>query len=422
MIDDCEKRFDMELDIKSMGAVSDGKTKNTEIIQRAIDLCAVSGGKVIVSDGVYLTGKLVMKSNVELHISEGAVLLGSPDYDDYPEAETTHVDTKMLPRERNACLIFAECCKNISITGMGTIDCNGRYFVEPRENVTKKHTCTYRRIETLTPPRVVFFTGCENVKIEDITMINQPAGWSYWIHDCAYVTFNKVKILADVHYPNNDGIHINCSHDVSISNCFITCGDDCIVVRANSISLEKDTPCERVCVSNCTLTSYTNGVRIGWINDGTIRNCVFSNIVITDSNNGIGINLPYRVRQSGNVRLFDPSNPISTDVGREETLIENILFENVIMNNIYHRPISVSVDENLSIHCKGINNIRFSNLHATALKYPSFVGRQETPIENIYFYNCSFSVKDEIDGEKGKKIDMVQKYADKVHFINTEFN
>ncbi|MBE6550010.1 MAG: hypothetical protein E7670_06235, partial [Ruminococcaceae bacterium] len=88
MIDDCEKRFDMELDIKSMGAVSDGKTKNTEIIQRAIDLCAVSGGKVIVSDGVYLTGKLVMKSNVELHISEGAVLLGSPNYDDYPEAET----------------------------------------------------------------------------------------------------------------------------------------------------------------------------------------------------------------------------------------------------------------------------------------------------------------------------------------------
>jgi len=149
---------------------------------------------------------------------------------------------------------------------------------------------------------------------------------------------------------------------------------------------------------------------------------VFSNIVITDSNNGIGINLPYRVRQSGNVRVFDPSNPISTDVGREETLIENILFENVIMNNIYHRPISVSVDENLSIHCKGINNIRFSNLHATALKYPSFVGRQETPIENIFFYNCSFSVKDEIDGEKSEKPDMIQKYADKVHFINTEFN
>lgn len=412
----------MEILIEKMGAVPDGKTKNTEIIQRAIDLCSASGGKVVVSGGTYLTGKLVMKSNVELHISAGSVLLGSPDYDDYPESQTTHVNTKMLPRERNACLIFAENCKNISITGMGTIACNGEHFVEPKENVTKKHTWTYRRIETLTPPRVVFFTGCENIKVTDVTMTDQPAGWSYWIHDCAYVTFDRVKILADVHYPNNDGIHINCSHDVSISNCFITCGDDCIVVRANSISLEKDTPCERVCVSNCALTSYTNGIRVGWMNDGTIRNCVFSNLVITDSHGGISIMLPHRVRQSGNVRIFDPRNPISTDVGREETLIENILFENIAMDNIYHRPIVIYVDENPNVHCKAIKNIRFSSLHSTSLKYPTFSGRETTPLGDIYFYNCSFSRKDEIDGEESENFDMVQKYADKLHFVNTEFN
>ena len=88
----------MELDIKSMGAVSDGRTKNTDIIQRAIDTCSLSGGRVIISDGVYMTGKLVMKSNVEIHITAGGVLLGSPDYSDYPEADDlTHVDTKMLP-------------------------------------------------------------------------------------------------------------------------------------------------------------------------------------------------------------------------------------------------------------------------------------------------------------------------------------
>ena len=123
----------MDISIKELGAVNDGKTKNTEIIQRAIDICSASGGRVIVSDGVYLTGRLTMRSNVELHIAAGATLLGSPDYADYPEAELTHVDTKMLPRERNACLIFAECCRNIAITGMGTIDCNGTYFVEPIE-------------------------------------------------------------------------------------------------------------------------------------------------------------------------------------------------------------------------------------------------------------------------------------------------
>ena len=99
----------MDISIKELGAVGDGRVKNTEIIQRAIDMCAASGGRVLVSDGVYLTGRLTMRSNVELHIAAGATLLGSPDYADYPEAELTHVDTKMLPRERNACLILAEC-------------------------------------------------------------------------------------------------------------------------------------------------------------------------------------------------------------------------------------------------------------------------------------------------------------------------
>jgi polygalacturonase len=282
------------------------------------------------------------------------------------------------------------------------------------------HAWTYRRIATPTPPRVVFFTGCENVKVEDVTMTNQPSGWSYWIHDCAYVSFDKVKILADVHYPNNDGIHINCSHDVSISNCFITCGDDSIVIRANSISLAENKPCERICVSNCTLTSYTNGIRIGWINDGVIRNCVFSNLVITDSKRGVSIALPYRIRQSGNVRIVDPKNPVSTDVGREDTHIENLLFDTVLMSDIYQKPIVIEISQNKDVRCKAIENIRFSNVHATALEHPCFKGRPSTPLGDIYFYNCSFTVKDEIDGEKSTHEEAVREYADKLHLINTE--
>ena len=75
----------------------------------------------------------------------------------------------------------------------------------------------YERICDDTPSRVVFFTGCKNVKIVDVTMINQPAGWSYWIHDCDYVTINGIKIDAKLDYPNNDGIHINSSRNVTVS-------------------------------------------------------------------------------------------------------------------------------------------------------------------------------------------------------------
>ena len=156
---------------------------------------------------MYLTGKLLLKSNVTLHVAAGATLLGAEACENYPETENVkHVDSAKLPRLRNTCLIFADECENIGLTGDGTIDCNGDKYVVPRTGEIKGWP--YKRIDAPTPPRVVFFTGCRNVMVEDITMVNQPAGWSYWIHDCDFVTFDKVKIIANVEYPNNDGIHI----------------------------------------------------------------------------------------------------------------------------------------------------------------------------------------------------------------------
>jgi polygalacturonase len=163
------------------------------------------------------------------------------------------VDVPILPRWLSSCLIFADEAHHIAITGAGTIDCNGTHFVVPRE---RDHSgWAYVRINAPTPPRAVFFTGCHHVRVEDVTMTNQPAGWSYWIHDCDFVTFDKCHILAKVDYRNNDGIHINSSRNVNISNCNIVTGDDCIVVRANNRSLAENKICERVTVTNCNLTS-----------------------------------------------------------------------------------------------------------------------------------------------------------------------
>ncbi|MBR2431693.1 MAG: hypothetical protein IKB23_02140 [Clostridia bacterium] len=411
----------MDINIKDFSAIGDGKTNNTEIIQRAIDMCAERGGRVVISDGVYMTGKLVMKSNVELHIEAGAVLLGSPLPSDYPEAEgATSFDSSFLPRKSSACLIFAENCSNISITGMGRIDCNGKNFIEERESF-EIHSYKYRRKDGFTPPRVVFFFCCKGVRVENVTMVNQPAGWSYWIHGCSFVTFYGIKIIAPIDYPNNDGIHINSSHDVSISNCHIVSSDDCIVLRANNTSFPENKACERICVSNCTLTSYTNGIRIGWVGDGVIRDCVISNIVITSSNNGISIYLPYRVRTARLVKIFDPREPISSDVGREDTLIENISFQNIMMDGIYKYPILVAIDENEKVGCKDIRNLYFSDIHSTSLNYPCFKGRKNKPIGELYFYNSTFSLAEELDGERSKGEGRIQHYADKIHFINTEF-
>ncbi len=415
----------MIFDIREFGAVADGKTVNTAAIQAAIDECAKVGGRVLVENGVYVTGAVNMRSNVELHIAAGATLLGSPECDDYPEHEDVkHVNSKRLPRWRNASMIFADECENIAITGLGTIDCNGENFIEER----KEGGWGWKYIRKLylpTPPRAVFFTGCKNVNVTDITMINQPAGWSYWIHDCDYVTFDRVKVIANVNYPNNDGIHINSSRNVTISNSSLTCGDDCLIVRANNASLAENKVCERVVVTNCNLTSYSAGIRIAWLNDGVIRNCTFSNIVMTDCTRGISMALPFMEP--------DFSNPNSADQGREQTLIENLHFSNIVMDAVVRNPIYINIDEREHVGCAGIRNIRFDNMHASGPEFIHLKGRDNCHLENIRFTNCDFTVTDgsEIPNRAEHGADrsddyslrpMTIKCVDNLEFINTSFN
>ena len=414
----------MVFNIKDFGAVADGKTLNTAAIQKAIDACfANGGGQVLVEGGVYMFGTIVLHSNIELHIDATATLLGSPRCEDYPERDNVrHVDTKKLPRWRNACYIYAEESENISITGMGKIDCNGKSFVEPRENPTH---WLFKRIDAPTPPRVVFFAGCKNVRIEDITMENLPSGWGFWIHDCDYVSFDKVKIFAEVEYENNDGIHINSSRNVTVSNCDITCGDDCLVIRANNASLPENKVCEKVTVTNCNLTSYSGGIRVGWRQCGTIRNCSFSNIVMTDTTVGVDINIPHFT--------FDPTKMYTIDCGREATLIENISFNNIIMDNVYAEPVKIIVNDNPETKVEAVRNLYFSNIHAKGPRGIRLKGRAENHLDNIRFSNCTFEVTDysafvreEFHGAQIKsqshggypKIE----YCDKITFDNVEFN
>ena len=379
----------MKFDVRDFGAIGDGNTLNTAAIQNAIDEChRLGGGAVVFENGVYMTGKIIMRSNIELHVRSNATILASPRVEDFPDStdeQASHVNTKRLTRWRNNCIIFANECKNIAITGTGKIDGNAPAFL--RES-PEDELLTYRQIDAPTPARAVFFTGCKNVKVEDISMVNPPAGWAYWIHDCDFVTFTKCKVVSNLHYPNCDGIHINCSRNVNISDCNLMCGDDCIIVRANSASLAEDKVCEKVTVTNCNLTSYASGIRIGWINDGTIRNCTFSNIVMTDTSYAISIAIPTLKIKKGDF--------VAADVGREHTCIERLSFDNIIMDKITKYPVEIKIGEGDQT-VDGIRNLYFSNVHARALNMPQILGRKQNPIENIYFSNCSFEVYDGSD-------------------------
>lgn len=371
-----------DFNLRDFGAAGDGKTLDTAAIQKAIDECsAAGGGRVVAEGGVFVTGTVHLKNGVELHVEANASILGSPEWSDWKDQPAAkHISTEFCPRKRSAALIFADEAENIAITGRGTIDGNGMAFVEKDPNSASGQLRRRLGIDK-SPPRLVLFAGCRRVKVVDVSISYPPAGWSFWVHDCDDVVFDRVSIFADVDFPNADGIHVNCSRDVRISNCNIETGDDCIIVRANSASLRENKPCERVVVANCTLRSYSAGVRIGWVNDGTIRDCTFSNLAIRDSVCGLGLLLP-----AAGPRDKEP------DQGREATKVENLSFSNIVMDRIYARPIYVEITSNETTRVEKVRNLRFSNITARGLMHPIVSAPREGIVEDIFFSDCLFEI------------------------------
>ena len=115
-----------EVSLKDFGAVGDGQSLCTEAFEKAVDaLTKKGGGRLIVPEGVWLTGPIVLKSNINLHIKEGAIILFSPDEKLYPIVETSF---EGLDTRRTQSPLTARNAENIAITGRGVIDGNGRWW------------------------------------------------------------------------------------------------------------------------------------------------------------------------------------------------------------------------------------------------------------------------------------------------------
>jgi len=387
-------------DILDYGAIGDGKTLNTEAIQKTIDACHDSGGgQVIISGGNYVTGTIKLYSNIDFHIEANGILSASTDGKDYPDFPCDEWNTEYAPRGTSRCIIYAGYCENISITGMGTIDCMGSHFCDKKIEPDGRER--YVRNTDILPARMIFIMGCTNVRLEDFTMKEMAGGWGCWINDSQYVTAEKVKMYCNPMYPNSDGIHVNCSCDITISNCIIHSGDDSIIVRANTKTLKISRVCERVIVKGCVLSSIHHAVRIAWRNDGTIRNCTFSDLVITDTRQGLTIELP------------DHSSP--TDFGGNHTEVNNLVFNNIVFDRVTENPVKIYVHpENLY---GAFRNISFSNIISTSGRFPVIVGREDAVIRDITFSNCSFTVN-----EDENECLPLFRYVENLRIDNTAFN
>jgi len=312
------ERAQESFNVAAHGAVGDGKTLCTKAIQAAVDACAAAGGGTVhFPAGRYLTGPVFLKSHVTLHIGEGATLLASPRFEDFPLFKPGW--QVRGDDERLAALITGVDLENIAITGRGTIDGQGQPWWDALRN-DKKPAEGRKRILTHGRPHLVSLYRCRNVRIEGVTLVNSPS-WNVHPVGCEDLVVDGISIRSPWNSPNTDGINPESCRNVRIANCFIDTGDDCITLKSgkDEEGRRKGKPTENVVITNCVMYRGHGAVVIGSEMSGGVRNVAASNIVCVGTNTGVRIK---STRGRGGV-------------------VENIRFDNWVIENAA-TPISIT--------------------------------------------------------------------------------
>lgn len=252
------------------GINSDGVTLNTRSIQFAIDYIQQQGGGRLVFDvGKFLSGSIHLKSNVTIHLLEGAVLLGTLNPLDY--------DRKGL-----TAFILCHDQQNIAITGKGVIDGQGR---EVARNVVAlvhkgliKDLFRNDRPEVPIRPMLIYFRSCKNIFISGVTMRN-AAAWVQTYDQCKNLRVDSITVDSRAFW-NNDGIDIVDCDSVAITNSYIDADDDGVCLKSHDST---GAICQNVIVRNCTIRSSANGIKFGTASLGGFRNVKLINNKVFDT-------------------------------------------------------------------------------------------------------------------------------------------
>jgi polygalacturonase len=275
------------------GALSDTAIVSTKAIQSAIDKCASAGGGVVkFSPGVYVTGSLFIKSNVELRIDEKVLILGSQNFDDYPEIQTriAGIETKWP-----AALINFMNVKNAALTGKGIINARGKFCWDKYWNMRKEYDKRgLRWVVDYDAKRVrtVLAQNSEQVTIKDLTFKN--AGfWTVQLLYSSYITVNNVVIKnnEDGSGPSTDGIDVDSSTWTLIENCDIDCNDDnfCLKAGRDWDGLRVNKPTEYVVIRKCIARRGAGLVTLGSETSGGIRHIYCTDLSAKHTDNGLRI-------------------------------------------------------------------------------------------------------------------------------------
>ena len=317
------------------GLIPDAKTLNTPAIQKAIDDCSSSGGGTLtIPPGKYLTGTLLLKDNVTLHLDKNATLLGSPNITDYRPVDLFHEGTG---KPSGLFLLGAVDAKNISLEGEGTIDGQGASLQKGDLPIDGKPT----RLR----PFLVRWVRSDHITVNGVHL-QSAAMWCMHISQSKNVTVDNVTILNRGN-GNNDGIDLDSSDTVSIQNCNIDSHDDALCLKTTGT-----TPDTHITIDHCTLKSDCAAIKFGTESLGNFENIRITNCQIRDTHLG-GIKL------------------LSVD----GATIQHVLISDITMDNV-NTPIFLRLGARLKTFHDGdqpkppgqIRDITINNLTATNAK------------------------------------------------------
>lgn len=276
-----------DFSIKKYGARADGKTDNTKAIAAAINAChKAGGGRVVIPVGEWFTKAIHFKSNVNLHIEEGAVLVFSDNPDDYLPAVMTSWEG--MECYNYSPLIYGYECENIAITGSGTLqprmDTWKIWFKrpEPHMNALKQLyamaatdvSVDQRQMaqgENNLRPHLIHLNRCKNVLLDGFKIRESPF-WTVHLYMCDGGIVRNLDVKAHGH--NNDGIDLEMTRNFLVENCLFDQGDDAVVIKAgrNRDAWRLNTPCENIVIRHCTILEGHTMLGIGSEISGGVRN------------------------------------------------------------------------------------------------------------------------------------------------------
>jgi hypothetical protein len=246
-------------DVRDFGARGDGQTLCTRAIQQALDKCAAAdGGTVYLPPGVFLSGTLLLKSGVTLHLDTGCTLRGSVNLRDYPATVSAY--RSYTDNYTDKSLLYGEKLERVAITGRGTIDGQGAAFQGPYK----------------VRPYLLRLVECRDVRVEGVTLRDSPM-WVQHYLACDDVRISGITVRSHAN-ANNDGIDIDSCSRVVITGCHVDSGDDAIVLKSTSAR-----PCRDVVVSACVLRSTCNALKMGTESNGGFQNIVLTGCTIYDT-------------------------------------------------------------------------------------------------------------------------------------------